>query len=376
MVPYTLRFLSAVLFSAFAACMPFLCQAEPESKVRLRTVVIDPGHGGDDAGCVSRDRKTYEKDLTLNIARLLGNKIKAAYPDVKVIYTRTTDKFIALSERAEIANRNKADLFISIHINAFTSTSPTGTSAHVLGPSSNKSRDTFSESMELCRRENSVILLEDDYSTTYQGFNPNDPESYIIFNLLQNAHLEQSMRFATSVQERMGKGPIRNNRGISMDPFLVLCRTAMPSVLLELGFISNPGDLTVLRSKSGQDALAQNIFDAFCEYKEYYDESGIIDTRTDSSAGEDALQSGRKPAAPDGPRYGVQIFALSRVLEAGDEALKGLECEYYRCGNIYKYVAGDFADIDAAETFLKEVRKKFPDAYTVRIEDGNVYSAE
>ena len=258
-----LTFLSALL----AVTMPFLCHAEPESKVRLKTVVLDPGHGGHDAGCVSKDGKTYEKNLTLSIARQVGNKIKAAYPDVKVIYTRTTDKFIPLNERAEIANRNKADLFISIHINAVDSSSPTGTSAHVLGPSSNKNRDTFSESMELCRRENSVILLEDDYSTAYQGFNPNDPESYIIFNLLQNAHLQQSLQLATLVQERMGEGPIKKNRGISRDPFLVLVRTAMPSVLLELGFISNSSDLSVLRSKSGQDKLAQNVFDAFSEYK-------------------------------------------------------------------------------------------------------------
>ena len=184
-----LTFLSALL----AVTMPFLCHAEPESKVRLKTVVLDPGHGGHDAGCVSKDGKTYEKNLTLSIARQVGNKIKAAYPDVKVIYTRTTDKFIPLNERAEIANRNKADLFISIHINAVDSSSPTGTSAHVLGPSSNKNRDTFSESMELCRRENSVILLEDDYSTAYQGFNPNDPESYIIFNLLQIVDPTQSL---------------------------------------------------------------------------------------------------------------------------------------------------------------------------------------
>ena len=188
----TLRRLLPFLLSAFACAMPFLCHAEPESKVRLKTVVLDPGHGGHDPGCQSRDGKTKEKNLVLSISRLVGNKIKAAFPDVKVIYTRTTDVFIPLNERAEIANRNKADLFISIHINAFDTGSPSGTSAHVLGPSSNKNRDTFSENMELCRRENSVILLEDDYTTTYQGFNPNDPESYIIFNLLQNAHLQQN----------------------------------------------------------------------------------------------------------------------------------------------------------------------------------------
>lgn len=368
-----LTFLSALL----AVTMPFLCHAEPESKVRLKTVVLDPGHGGHDAGCVSKDGKTYEKNLTLSIARQVGNKIKAAYPDVKVIYTRTTDKFIPLNERAEIANRNKADLFISIHINAVDSSSPTGTSAHVLGPSSNKNRDTFSESMELCRRENSVILLEDDYSTAYQGFNPNDPESYIIFNLLQNAHLQQSLQLATLVQERMGEGPIKKNRGISRDPFLVLVRTAMPSVLLELGFISNSSDLSVLRSKSGQDKLAQNVFDAFSEYKEYYDESGIIE----NTPTQDGVSAGSGVSADSGGddgsvRYGVQVFVLSRKLRAGDPAFKGISCDSYKSGKNYKYVAGDCSSIAEARSFLRKVRQKFPDAYVVKIENGTVAPAK
>lgn len=364
----TLRRLLPFLLSAFACAMPFLCHAEPESKVRLKTVVLDPGHGGHDPGCQSRDGKTKEKNLVLSISRLVGNKIKAAFPDVKVIYTRTTDVFIPLNERAEIANRNKADLFISIHINAFDTGSPSGTSAHVLGPSSNKNRDTFSENMELCRRENSVILLEDDYTTTYQGFNPNDPESYIIFNLLQNAHLQQSLQFAELVQNRMGEGPIKKNRGISRDPFLVLCRTAMPSVLLELGFISNSSDLSVLRSKSGQEKLADNVFEAFCEYKKIYEESGISEDESEN------IPSGPSVASDDGgARYGVQIFALSRVLNDGDAVFKGLSCERYRSGRIYKYVAGDCGSLAEAKAFLRRVREKFPDAYIVKVEDGEVF---
>ena len=362
-----------LLLFATAMPLPLLCQENVAGGLVLKTVVIDPGHGGHDAGCVSKDGKTYEKNLTLSIAVKLGNKIKAAYPDVKVIYTRNTDKFIPLNERAEIANRNKADLFISIHINSFNTSTPTGTSAHVLGPSSNKNRDTFSESMELCRRENSVILLEDDYTTTYQGFNPNDPESYIIFNLLQNSHLQQSLQFATFVQERMGNEPIKKNRGISRDPFLVLCRTAMPSVLLELGFISNSSDLASLRSKSGQDKLAQNIFDAFREYKKIYDESGMAEEPSgtvsvsgvrDGADGDTMLQGKVS--------YGIQIFALSRVVENGDPALKGVRCTRYKSGRLYRYVAGECGTQKEAEGLLREIKAKFPDAYLVKVEDGKV----
>ena len=180
----------------------FLCSGtsapaqQKGSQLKLKTVVIDPGHGGKDAGCVSKDRKTYEKNLTLSISKLFGQKIKEAYPDVKVIYTRTTDKYVTLNERADIANRNKADLFVSIHINSVQQTSPSGFSVHILGQSSSKNKDLFASNMDVCRRENSVILLEEDYSTKYQGFDPNDPESFIFFTLMQNAFYEQSLLFA------------------------------------------------------------------------------------------------------------------------------------------------------------------------------------
>ena len=215
-----------VLFSLLS----FNAMARPQvqSQLKLKTVVIDPGHGGKDAGCVSRDKKTYEKNLTLSISKLLGDKITRAYPDVKVIYTRTTDKYITLNDRAEIANRNHADLFISIHINSFSTASPNGFSAHILGQSSNKNRDLFSYNMDVCRRENSVILLEEDYTTKYQGFDPNDPESFIFFNLMQNAFYEQSLLFAADVEKELSKGPITHSRGISQDPFYVLWKTTMP----------------------------------------------------------------------------------------------------------------------------------------------------
>ncbi len=268
-----------------------------KSSLRLKTVVIDAGHGGKDAGAISKDRKTYEKNLTLAIAKAFGKKIEDAYPDVKVIYTRTTDVFVELGERAAIANRNKADLFISVHINSNDSASPSGFSAHILGQSSNANRDLFSANLELSKRENSVILLEEDYDTKYQGFDPQDSESFIFFNLMQNAYYEQSILFSADVVEALDGGPIKKNRGISQNPFLVLWRTTMPAVLLELGFISNADDLRVLNSAAGRDLIAERLFNAFRKFKTEYDGSleyshSVAPVVNDGTAGEGSAAEG------------------------------------------------------------------------------------
>lgn len=240
----------------------------------LRTVVLDPGHGGKDAGAVSKDKKTYEKNLVLKISKLIGAKIKAKYGDeVKVLYTRDKDVFIPLASRADFANHNHADLFISVHINSAASTRPSGHSVHILGPSSNPNKDLVAGNLDVCKRENSVIMLEDDYSTTYQGFDPNDDASYIFMTLMQSAHYEQSVFFASLAEEQLDKGPIKVKRGVEQDPFYVLWKTAMPSVLLELGFISNDADLAVLRSDEQCNRIAERIFQAFCTYKKHFDSS-------------------------------------------------------------------------------------------------------
>ena len=253
----------AGLFAVLATASIVPAAAEPGS-LKLKTVVIDPGHGGHDAGCVSRDRKTYEKNLTLDISRRLAGKIREAFPDVKVIMTRNEDKYVTLNGRADIANSAGADLFISVHINAQEKgTSANGYSIHCLGQSAKEGNDLFSKNLELCKRENSVILLEDDYQTKYQGFDPTDPQSYIFFSLMQNAHLGHSLLFAEDVAQAMKGGPIVRSRGVSQDPFWVLWRTAMPSVLVEVGFISNPTDLKVMNSADGRDKIAANLLQAF-----------------------------------------------------------------------------------------------------------------
>lgn len=347
-------------------------QSASGSRLRLGTVVLDPGHGGKDAGCVSKDGKTYEKNLTLSIAKLLGQKIKEEYPDVKVFYTRLTDKYLTLNERADIANRNHADLFISIHINANTSTSPSGFSAHIFGRSSGKDSDLFKGNMDVCRRENSVILLEDDYSTKYQGFDPGDPESFIFFNLLQNAYYEQSLLFAGDVIGSMKGGPIVKDRGISQDPFYVLWKTTMPSVLLELGFISNSADLRVLNSASGREQIAGRIFKAFRQFKTKYDGSLDLSSQALSS---DAESTGKKPAAVSAPaavRYGVQVMAVSRKIPVQDKSLKGYVPHVVDCGNLYKYIICVSDTESGAREEFRKVSRKFPGSFVVKIEGDSV----
>lgn len=267
------RYFTYFLF-CFAILLGFSFVSEAQSH-SLKTVVIDPGHGGKDPGAVSSDKKTREKDLALAISKKLGDKIKAHYKDeVNVLYTRSTDVFITLQGRPDFANRNHADLFISVHINAVKNNSKaSGHSVHVLGQSSIPDRDLIAGNLEVCKRENSVILLEDDYSTKYQDFDPSDDASYIFMTLMQSAFYEQSIYFASLVEKQLEKGPIKVRRGVSQDPFYVLWKTAMPSVLLELGFITNDGDLAVFRSDAQLDVLAQRIFDAFVQYKKHYDES-------------------------------------------------------------------------------------------------------
>lgn len=349
-------------------------------KLGLNTVVIDPGHGGNDPGCISKDRKTKEKDLTLEISRRLAAKIREAYPEVKVLQTRNTDVFIPLVQRAQIANNAHADLFISVHINATTGTAANGYSVHVLGQSSKKGRDLYSNNFNECARENSVVLLEDDYSTNYQGFDPNDPESSILFSLMQNAYLEQSLMFADNVNTAMRGGPFRTSRGVHQDPFLVLWKTAMPSVLIECGFISNATDLAVLRNDSRLDEIAGHIMEAFRKFKTAYDGSLAItsapvpqkEQKTEPPT-ETAAATPEAAASGSVTMYGMQILALSRRIPADDAVFLGLDVTVVKDGAIYRYMAGCSEDPKKAEEARAGVRGKFPDSFPVKVSpDGRI----
>lgn len=398
--------------------------APASDKLKLSTVVIDAGHGGNDPGCVSSDKKTYEKTLTLDISRRLASKISAAYPDVKVIQTRTGDKFVTLDDRPQIANKAGANLFISIHINATTSKSPSGYSVHVLGQSSKKNRDLYANNMEVCKRENSVILLEDDYSTKYMGFDPSDPESYIFMLLMQNAHLEQSVRFAQIINKNLAAGPLKVDRGLHQDPFYVLWKTAMPSVLVELGFISNTADLAILRDEKKRDQLADCLFKAFKEYKILYDSSldiSSIAPETEPQAAKPADKApkeesakpvdkapkeeaakpadkadagGNPPAEVNGGEqagvqasgseaptaetsesktlYAIQVLVSGKLLPEDSSMFMGYKPKIIRSGKLYKYFICVDEKTQTPKQNLQKVKKKFPDCFIVVIEGESV----
>lgn len=371
------RILSIIFSLLFLS--PTLALAQKKD-LGLKTVVIDPGHGGKDPGAPGKTSANSEKNIVLKISKLLGQKIQAAYPDVKVVYTRSTDVFLELKERVNVAKRNNADLFISMHCNSNTSPQPFGASVHILGPKSKNSKnqkDYFAASMSVAQRENSVMLLEDNYKTTYQDFDPDSPESIISHSLMWNANYSNSLLFAAEVDNVMKKSPFRvsNYTGIHQDIFYLLWATNMPSALLELGFISNPGDYSYLASAEGQEKTAQRLFDAFKAYKTQYDASMNVD-ETPIPEPSSVLAAPVAPSKSPEVRakwYGIQIMGLGRKLEAGDPALKGLKAEAVKSdgSNVYKYITAKSADKSAAAAQLAGVRKKFPEAFLVEVE-GNV----
>ncbi|MFM2155381.1 MAG: hypothetical protein RL516_130 [Bacteroidota bacterium] len=239
---------------------------------KIRTIVIDAGHGGHDTGCLGSDSR--EKDVALKMALKLGKLIEANCPDVNVVYTRKTDVFIPLIERANIANRAKADLFICIHLNS--------------GPKSAYGAETFvmglhksDDNLNVAKRENAAILLEDNYERNYDGFDPNSPEANIIFSLYQNQFMQQSLSFAAKIQMQFKDNSKRYSRGVKQAGFLVLYKTAMPSVLIESGFLTNDGDQRFLSSDAGQASMASSIYRAFKSYKAELETGIVINDKID-----------------------------------------------------------------------------------------------
>ena len=227
-----------------------------KSFTEIDKIVIDAGHGGKDPGTAAG----REKKIALDIALKLGKKIQSKYQDIEVIYTRDKDVFIPLNERANIANRNQADLFISIHCNASPSPSAYGTETYVMGLHKSEAN------LELAKRENNVILLEDDYKKSYKGFNPNSPLAHIMLANYQSAYMAQSMDFASKVESQFVKHGLRS-RGVKQAGFLVIWETTMPSVLIETGYLSNANDAKNLGSEEGRENIASSIYEAFHSYK-------------------------------------------------------------------------------------------------------------
>ncbi|MCO5231358.1 MAG: N-acetylmuramoyl-L-alanine amidase [Chitinophagales bacterium] len=354
---------------------------------KVNTVVLDAGHGGQDAGAKGAGG-SFEKLVTLQVVLLLGQKIEKAFPNVKVIYTRKTDVFIPLHERASIANRNHADLFISVHCNSTTNRTAFGTETFVLGQ--HKTDDQF----DVAKRENSVISYEKDADNIYEGFDPNLPESSILMSLNLNAYLEQSMFFADKIQHQYTYTLNRSNRGVKQAGFVVLYRTTMPSVLSEIGFLSNPSEEKYLVSSKGQDEIAESLFQAFKEYKNSMENakgsSVTQNTNTSTStpnvttsksepeqvqnttSNTNTATNDNKSVSSNGIVYKVQIAVTSQLLnikQSPYNAIKSLGFE--KQNNLYKYIAGNFGNFADAKKEMDYIRGLgFKDAFVVVYKQG------
>ncbi|MDR2359377.1 MAG: N-acetylmuramoyl-L-alanine amidase [Prevotellaceae bacterium] len=360
--------------------------------IQIRKVVIDAGHGGVDPGVIGKQLK--EKNVVLDIALKVGAFINEAHPDVETIYTRDADVFVELTERTNIANRNNADFFISIHANSVLNrrnTSTGGFETYILG------MDQSDRNMEVAKRENAVISYEKDYATKYEGYDPNSPESFIIFSLMQNSYFDQSLMFASMVQDEMEKGsPVKKNRGIKQQPLLVIWRTAMPSVLIEVGFLSNPDEEDLLKKEKTRESIAKCIATAFSNYKAYYErkhkpgtENTVNATAEKTAAATGTTNNNRAETATPPPAtgtkttfattskspitYAVQVFVLSVRRPVNAPEFSGLE--NIRCfpdEQLFKYTVGNYETEEQAQTVCNKLHKEYPRAFVVAIQDNKI----
>lgn len=375
-----------ILLVAFL--LPFTLFAQRGEKIT--TVVIDPGHGGKDTGALGAISK--EKDLNLTVALLAGDYIKKNLPDVNVIYTRERDVFVGLNERAMIANRNNADVFISIHCNSTDSKSASvmGAETFVLGEHKNAAN------LQVAKNENSAILYEEDASEQYGDFDLNSPEAYIALSLFQQEYLNQSLQLAANVQEQFSKRVGRKDRGVQQAGFLVLWKTAMPSILIELGFISNAAEERFLASESGQIYMASAIYRAFRDFKMSFEgeNSAMRKVETEetvtieepSPAVEEKPITEEKPIVVETPvvvekpvveekptvSFKVQIFISDTKVSANDKRIANIkDVDYYEYNGSYRYTSGNFRTKEEAFARQKEVQKQgYPDAWVVCFING------
>jgi len=376
--------------------------------VGVKTIVIDAGHGGKDPGAVGNNLK--EKDITLSIALKLGELIKKHFSDVKVVYTRSTDEFIELFKRAKIANNAKADLFISIHVNSNKKPDPNGAETYVMGLSKSNGN------LDVAMTENAVILKEDDYKNQYEGFDPHSPEAYIIFSLFQNAYLDLGLTFSSMIQEEYRKIN-REDRGVKQAGFLVLWKTAMPSVLTEVGFISNPEDAKYLAKEKNHWLIAKSLFNSFSKYKgqlegkkynlltsndlfRVIEKEDTIKENTKTLAQNTILNiknnnntSVNKPkqevkdsvineanndfqkiaeklvnkAVQDTILFWVQLASSGKKIPVQKFTFNVIEMKW---DNLYKYLHGPLKTYAEIIEKQKEVKKQYPDAFIVATKNG------
>lgn len=367
--------------------------------ILLFTLVIDAGHGGKDPGAVGKHAQ--EKDINLAVAKTLAEQVRQNLPQIKVLLTRSDDRFLTLQERANFVNSNNADLFICIHTNSAENKAVTGAETFVLGT------EKMDKNLDVAMRENSVMKLEADYQTTYQGFDPTSVESYIMFSLLQNAYTERSLTFASLVQHRFANSLARGDRGVRQAAFWVLLKSACPSVLVELGFISNPTEEAYLSSDEGKAALSNALYQAISVYysstttrasspvasspsesvQSSANSSGASETSATSSNNSKSSdtskssgtsqssattsgtsQSSATTSPESAPRFAVQIFVTSAPLPDGDSAFRGLtDCAYVRVGNKYKYYSAPSSTRQQAVAARDRLRVLFPDCFVIAL---------
>lgn len=341
---------------------------------KVKTVVLDAGHGGHDTGALGKNSR--EKDITLSIVLRLRDYINENMKDVKVVLTRSDDTFVELYRRAHIANENKADLFISVHCNSTKSTSAYGVETFVMGLHKSQAN------LAVAKAENAAILLEDDYVEKYDGFDPNSPEGNIFFNMMQNAFLDKSLAYAGKVQHQLVDNLHMLNRGVKQAGFLVLYKTAMPGVLIETGFISNPKEEKFLLSDKGQDLIAQAIFKALRDYKSQMEKKSTVRENVDSLVA--GIQIGEiispknkvnrksdtvtyKKSEPNVVSFRVQFALYTDAKPVDSKIFSGIENVkmYFHSGS-YKYTSGDFSTMEAALQRRKElISKGYKDAFVV-----------
>ena len=309
---------------------------------KIRTIVIDPGHGGKDGGTAVTGRyKITEKHVALAISLQFGAYIKQNFPDINIIYTRkSNDKFLELYERTQLANDNNADLFISIHCDAFTNPEASGASVYVMGMSKLKAN------MDVAMKENAVIYLEDDYKKKYEGFDPNTQESYIVFSLTQNTHLDQSLQLAEQVEQQFSTTANRKSRWVKQAPFYVISRANMPSILIECGFLTNPTEEDFLHSEKGQDYLASAIFSAFKSYKESVenvDDLSAEDTSVKKPETNTVIQTQAAQIEKNDIIFKVQIGTFSKSMK-NDKLFVEIKAQEELLNGTFKYYVGSEND--------------------------------
>ncbi|MDG2264464.1 MAG: N-acetylmuramoyl-L-alanine amidase [Flavobacteriales bacterium] len=341
---------------------PLFADDKKKKNNTIRTIVIDPGHGGKDSGTMGTKRYTqYEKHIALDISLKLGNYIKEAFPDIEIIYTRKTDVFLELWERTELANEKNADLFISVHCDGFTNPNPSGASVFVMGMSKLKAN------MDVAMRENSVMYLEDNFKEKYDGFDPKSPESYIVFSLMQNTFLDQSISIAEKIEDEFANRAKRKSRGVKQAPFYVISRVNMPSILIEAGFLTNPKEEDFLNTELGKDHIASAIFRGFRSYKESVDGSNI--SELDKSAVKEKeiikIPTPKKEITTDKVVYKVQIGTYLKSM-LSDKSFMNLNAYEEIINGTYKYYVGNaYNKVSADNVKIKMREKGFKGAFVV-----------